>query len=114
MRCASAASAVGNKTVVKGLHPFGFAKKSISHSRISIAARTCTTVPVSPDSGRLSDYKTVAYDVGTRIHGFEVRRVTRVDNFHLTAVELEHVVTGSPYLHIARQDENNVFSVGMF
>lgn len=38
------------------------------------------------------------------------RRVTPVPEFQLTAVELDHVGTGAQWLHVARLDENNVFT----
>ena len=53
------------------------------------------------------------YKVGQTIHGFEVERITRVDELQLTAIELEHKATKAKHLHVARADSNNVFSVGL-
>uniref|UniRef100_A0A2K5QPV1 Presequence protease, mitochondrial n=1 Tax=Cebus imitator TaxID=2715852 RepID=A0A2K5QPV1_CEBIM len=39
------------------------------------------------------------------------RRVTSVPELFLTAVKLSHDVTGARYLHLAREDTNNLFSV---
>lgn len=49
---------------------------------------------------------------GQVLHGFEVDEVARIDELFLTAVRLTHVSTGAQYLHLARDDSNNVFSVG--
>lgn len=52
------------------------------------------------------------YPVGAVLHGYEVKRVLPVPEFKLTAVDLQHQQTGSQHLHIDRQDNNNVFSIG--
>ncbi|XP_078393555.1 presequence protease, mitochondrial [Cetorhinus maximus] len=51
------------------------------------------------------------YTVGKKIHGFTVNQVTAVPDLFLTAVKLNHDNTGAQYLHIARDDPNNLFSV---
>ena len=51
-------------------------------------------------------------EIGDRLHGFTVLRSKHVPEFELTAYHLEHDRTGADYLHIAREDANNVFSVG--
>lgn len=48
---------------------------------------------------------------GENIHGFLLRRTKHVPELQLTAYDLEHENTGAEYLHIARDDPNNVFSV---
>ncbi|XP_022112056.1 presequence protease, mitochondrial-like isoform X2 [Acanthaster planci] len=53
-----------------------------------------------------------AYQPGQKMHGFTVRKVIPVPELYLTAVTLMHDVTGAKYLHVAREDSNNVFSVG--
>jgi hypothetical protein len=50
--------------------------------------------------------------VGEQLHGFTLKRVKQVPELELTALELEHNKTGAEYLHIARDDANNVFSIG--
>lgn len=49
---------------------------------------------------------------GDQLHGFTVTRKKHVPDLDLTAVELLHDKTGAQYLHVARDDKNNVFSVG--
>lgn len=52
------------------------------------------------------------FTVGREIAGFKVTEVRDIPELFLTAVRLEHVATGADYLHIARDDANNVFCVG--
>ncbi|PNS17775.1 Mitochondrial presequence protease [Sphaceloma murrayae] len=49
---------------------------------------------------------------GDQIHGFSLRRTKHVPELKLTALEFKHDKTGAEYLHIARDDQNNVFSIG--
>uniref|UniRef100_A0A8D3CMC1 Pitrilysin metalloproteinase 1 n=1 Tax=Scophthalmus maximus TaxID=52904 RepID=A0A8D3CMC1_SCOMX len=51
------------------------------------------------------------YRPGQRIHGFTVKEVAAVPDLFLTAVKLTHDRTGAQYLHAARDDSNNLFSV---
>lgn len=48
---------------------------------------------------------------GQNIHGFTVKEVVAVPDLFLTAVKLTHDETGAQYLHAARDDSNNLFSV---
>ncbi|KAJ4300914.1 Mitochondrial presequence protease [Kalmusia sp. IMI 367209] len=50
--------------------------------------------------------------VGEQLHGFTLKRIKQVPELELTALELQHDKTGAEYLHIARDDANNVFSIG--
>ncbi|XP_041468049.1 presequence protease, mitochondrial-like isoform X1 [Lytechinus variegatus] len=52
------------------------------------------------------------YQPGDRVHGFSVEKVVPVPELYLTAVQLRHDKTNAQYLHVAREDTNNVFSVG--
>ncbi|CAJ1073000.1 presequence protease%2C mitochondrial [Xyrichtys novacula] len=51
------------------------------------------------------------YQPGQKIHGFTVKEVVAVPDLFLTAVKLTHDKTGAQYLHAARDDSNNLFSV---
>ncbi|XP_074841113.1 presequence protease, mitochondrial isoform X2 [Carettochelys insculpta] len=55
--------------------------------------------------------RTLQYKIGDQIHGFTVNQVTAVPELFLTAVKLSHKNTGAKYLHVAREDSNNLFSV---
>lgn len=49
---------------------------------------------------------------GEQLHGFTLKRTKHVPELELTALHFEHDKTGADYLHIARDDSNNVFSIG--
>jgi Zn-dependent M16 (insulinase) family peptidase len=51
------------------------------------------------------------YVAGSHIDGFTVEKITPIPEFDLSAVELKHAITGAQYIHLARQDTNNVFCV---
>ncbi|KAG7219989.1 hypothetical protein INR49_001088 [Caranx melampygus] len=55
--------------------------------------------------------RALQYQPGQKIHGFTVREVVAVPDLFLTAVKLSHDKTGAQYLHAARDDSNNLFSV---
>lgn len=50
--------------------------------------------------------------VGEKLHGFTIREKKHVPELHLTAVRLTHDKTNADYLHVARDDKNNVFGIG--
>ncbi|KAK4127889.1 hypothetical protein N657DRAFT_566291 [Parathielavia appendiculata] len=50
--------------------------------------------------------------VGEKLHGFTLLRTKHVPELELTALHLRHDKTGAEHLHIARDDSNNVFSIG--
>ena len=49
---------------------------------------------------------------GEQLHGFTLQRARHIPELQLTALQLQHDKTGAEYLHIARDDKNNVFSIG--
>ncbi|KAH8670244.1 presequence protease-like protein [Tricladium varicosporioides] len=49
---------------------------------------------------------------GEKLHGFTLLRKKHVPELDLVAVHLQHDKTGADYLHVAREDSNNVFSIG--
>ena len=49
---------------------------------------------------------------GDKLHGFTLQRAKHVPELELSALELVHDKTGAQYLHVARDDKNNVFSIG--
>ena len=49
---------------------------------------------------------------GERLYGFTLKRTKYVPELQLAAFYLQHDTTGADYLHIARDDKNNVFSIG--
>ncbi|XP_034946159.1 presequence protease, mitochondrial [Chelonus insularis] len=51
------------------------------------------------------------YRKGDLIHGFVLDEIARVDEMFLDAIRLTHLSTGAQYLHLNRDDSNNVFSI---
>lgn len=51
------------------------------------------------------------YLAGTKYHGFLCKRIQFIPDFNMTAICFEHEKTGLQYVHIDRNDNNNVFSV---
>ena len=49
---------------------------------------------------------------GEQLHGFTLERAQHIPELELTALQLRHDKTGAEYLHVARDDKNNVFSIG--
>ncbi|KAL7746511.1 Mitochondrial presequence protease [Sorochytrium milnesiophthora] len=49
---------------------------------------------------------------GSTLSGFKVQSTTPIPELEINAVQLKHVKTGSEYLHLHRDDSNNVFAVG--
>lgn len=50
--------------------------------------------------------------VGEHLHGFTLHRTKHIPELELSALHLRHDKTGAEYLHVARDDKNNVFSIG--
>ena len=50
-------------------------------------------------------------ETGAQLHGFTLKQKKHVPELHLTALQLEHDKTGAEYLHVAREDKNNVFAI---
>ncbi|XP_076014931.1 presequence protease, mitochondrial [Genypterus blacodes] len=55
--------------------------------------------------------RALLHQPGQKIHGFTVKQVVAVPDLFITAVKLTHDKTGAQYLHAARDDSNNLFSV---
>ncbi|KAB8336936.1 hypothetical protein FH972_021241 [Carpinus fangiana] len=49
---------------------------------------------------------------GESVHGFTLQRKKHVPELELTALHFQHDKTGGQYLHLAKDDKNNVFSIG--
>ncbi|KAK7070004.1 Presequence protease, mitochondrial [Halocaridina rubra] len=75
-------------------------------------ATVANSVESTPVISAASEAVKTHFPVGSKISGFLVKEVSDIRELHLTAVRLEHVATGADYLHIARDDSNNVFCVG--
>ncbi|XP_040150923.1 presequence protease, mitochondrial [Anopheles arabiensis] len=51
------------------------------------------------------------YRPGSRYHGFVCTQAQYIADFNMTAYMFQHEKTGLQYLHVDRQDTNNVFSI---
>ncbi|XP_021932698.1 presequence protease, mitochondrial [Zootermopsis nevadensis] len=60
----------------------------------------------------LTSSKLTEVSEGKELEGFVVQEVSEIPEFCLSAYRLLHQPTGAQYLHIQRDDTNNVFSVG--
>ncbi|KAK3854782.1 hypothetical protein Pcinc_038757 [Petrolisthes cinctipes] len=102
--------------LVRYIRNVTWARKRILHNyspRI-LTKRTAVTntEPTKPAAVSIGDAVRAEFPVGEEVCGFVVRTVEEIKELHLTAVRLEHLATGADYLHVARDDANNVFSVG--
>lgn len=52
------------------------------------------------------------YEIDNVIEGFKVNQVATIEEMFLRAIRLTHLESGSEYLHLQRDDSNNVFSTG--
>lgn len=50
--------------------------------------------------------------VGSELSGFRVVEVKEIPELQLTAVRLQHILTKADYLHVDKDDSNNVFCIG--
>lgn len=50
--------------------------------------------------------------IGEKYEGFTLNSIQEVPDLGLTAVRLQHDKTGADYLHLSREDSNNVFCIG--
>lgn len=83
-------------------HILNFAKKSVR------MLKSAVTSAVRKGVTELSQFP----KPGEKLHGFTLLRSKHVPELELTAVHLQHDKTGADYLHVAREDKNNVFSIG--
>ena len=77
-----------------------------------LVLRPTSAVPARRSYASLSTDLSQLPKPGDKIHGFTVRRAKQIPELELAALQLEHDKTGADYIHIARDDKNNVFSVG--
>ncbi|ROW09208.1 hypothetical protein VPNG_05765 [Cytospora leucostoma] len=73
--------------------------KALRHAAVKGAQRAVTELSQYPKAGE-------------KLHGFTLLRSKHVPELELTALHLQHDKTGAEHLHIARDDSNNVFSIG--
>ncbi|KAJ5731720.1 Mitochondrial presequence protease [Penicillium malachiteum] len=82
---------------------------------LSNSGRLSSAVRIARTTSRLNSTVTNLESfpaIGEKLHGFTVREKKHVPELHLTAVRLTHDKTDADYLHVARDDKNNVFGIG--
>lgn len=83
------------------LKPSSYIKKALKYSSQLASAK-------QPEDS-VSDISSLKE--GEKLHGFKVTDIQNVPDFKITAVSLVHEITKAQYLHLYRNDSNNVFSV---
>lgn len=72
-------------------------------------------VPAKKRTSKLSlvdEYNDVdSFQPGKKIHGFSIIDVHTINEFNITAIRLMHDLCKCEYLHLYRDDNNNVFSI---
>ena len=84
-------------------------------ARHNVWPRSCrVSVPQRPPRRRFATGTNAkdSLQPGRQLHGFTLKRTKHVPELQLTAYDLQYDKTGTDYLHVARDDKNNVFSVG--
>lgn len=51
------------------------------------------------------------FKIGEKYHGFKVKNIQNISEFRVCALSLVHESTGAEYLHLYRNDSNNVFAI---
>lgn len=70
-----------------------------------------TSVPHRVIAAAVNSSTSTSLKEGDHLHGYQVTSVKDVPELCLTAYKLRHTRTGAEHLHIAREDNNNVFAV---
>ncbi|KAI5306012.1 hypothetical protein KEM56_002538 [Ascosphaera pollenicola] len=73
--------------------------------------RMFASTSATPSSASVTDLNSYPAP-GEKLHGFTVKEKKHVPELHLTAIHLQHDKTAADYLHVARDDTNNVFGIG--
>lgn len=90
-------------------------RRPCGHVRLSSRQSTFRALPQGRIRRHLATESTRSshtLDVGQQLHGFTLKRQKHAPELQLTAYELRHDKTGAEYLHVDRDDKNNVFSIG--
>ncbi|KAH0266265.1 hypothetical protein KCU84_g20908, partial [Aureobasidium melanogenum] len=88
--------------MLRGVNRLAARPNRLAHTNLPALRRTYASVT------DLSNYP----KPGDQLHGFTLKRAKHVPELELTALQFTHERTGADYLHIARDDQNNVFSIG--
>jgi hypothetical protein len=90
-----------------------FSAESLPHLQLFLSGNRKMLRSVSKGAVRKAVTELGQYPKpGEKLHGFTLLRSKHVPELELTALHLQHDKTGADYLHVAREDKNNVFSIG--
>ncbi|XP_063985338.1 presequence protease, mitochondrial [Diachasmimorpha longicaudata] len=84
-----------------------FHRFSLARRALLPLSRAITTTPPSATLA-----PPLRYAPGDEISNFKVTEVSHVPEMHVEAIRLTHTPSGAQYLHLNRDDLNNVFSIG--
>ncbi|CAD6217344.1 GSCOCG00004797001-RA-CDS [Cotesia congregata] len=88
-------------------HQFNIAKRALlAAPRMYYSTRAAQMPLINNNNNNKQNCKE-----GDELHGFVVNEISRIDEMYLDAIRLTHVKTGAQYLHLNRDDSNNVFSI---
>lgn len=88
------------KVALKQIHPL---KQIIRRTTSQAASLRIVQDDVASDVN--------SFKVGEKIHGFQVNNITKITEFNIIAINLTHEMLKTEYLHLFRNDSNNVFSI---
>ncbi|RZF38771.1 hypothetical protein LSTR_LSTR008141 [Laodelphax striatellus] len=91
----------------------GGVKRFCSNPKFSLTSKRKELIrkyQVAAASAKTSNSE--VFDEGDCIEGFIVKRRYDVPDLFIRCFELEHLNSGAQYLHLQREDSNNVFGVG--
>uniref|UniRef100_T1IPH2 Presequence protease, mitochondrial n=1 Tax=Strigamia maritima TaxID=126957 RepID=T1IPH2_STRMM len=80
-------------------------------SRLKNRRFTSILTATKPTEAASTQLSLKNFNPGTKTLGFTVKNVQPVPELLLTVVELTHDQTGAEYIHVARNDDNNAFSI---
>lgn len=103
------ASIAGSNSFAAAIMPSMHLLRKVPHRLL----RSKPSSPPSLDRRRLATLTGLSGHPkpGEKLHGFTLERTKHVPELQLTAFDLHHDRTGAEYLHVARDDKNNVFSI---
>ncbi|EPS43103.1 hypothetical protein H072_2929 [Dactylellina haptotyla CBS 200.50] len=76
--------------------------------RLPLSRRSLATAGGPIDTANLASLP----EPGLKLSGFTLQRAKHVPELELSALHFRHDKTGADYLHVAREDSNNVFAIG--
>lgn len=88
-----------------------FPRRVAPYTRALARRSYALTATSAPSSATVTDLEHLPQP-GAKLHGFTLQRTKHVPELELSALLFQHDKTGADYLHVAREDTNNVFSIG--